>query len=179
MRSGVQRICGCGHRLPKGVRCLCEARRDAERKARFDKTRPSSSGRGYTGSWDRARAAFLAAHPWCRRCGQRAAVVDHITPHKGDQKLFWNTKNWQSLCTSCHSSAKQREERGTAEQRSAAEEEFLTANPKCWCGRPSYTVVGARVRKTFNNRIDKTNWRALCKRCVNNSLGARVPAIER
>ena len=29
-------------------------------------------------------------------------VVDHIIPHRGDQKLFWDQNNWQSLCKSCH-----------------------------------------------------------------------------
>jgi len=31
-----------------------------------------------------------------------ATVVDHITPHKGDNDLFWDRANWQSLCESCH-----------------------------------------------------------------------------
>ena len=29
-------------------------------------------------------------------------VVDHIRPHRGDPVLFWDEKNWQSLCKSCH-----------------------------------------------------------------------------
>ncbi len=40
-----------------------------------------------------------------------ATVVDHIVPHKGDQALFWDTDNWQSLCVHHHASVKQREER--------------------------------------------------------------------
>jgi 5-methylcytosine-specific restriction endonuclease McrA len=40
-----------------------------------------------------------------------ASVVDHIVPHKGDQRLFWSHDNWQSLCKSCHDSHKQRQER--------------------------------------------------------------------
>lgn len=40
-----------------------------------------------------------------------AKVVDHITPHRGDSKLFWDTSNWQALCTPCHSGTKQAEER--------------------------------------------------------------------
>jgi 5-methylcytosine-specific restriction protein A len=31
-----------------------------------------------------------------------ATVVDHIIPHKGDKRLFWDIKNWQPLCASCH-----------------------------------------------------------------------------
>ncbi|WP_343040029.1 HNH endonuclease signature motif containing protein [Methylocystis heyeri] len=45
------------------------------------------------------------------KCPNPATVVDHITPHKGDIKLFWDRKNWQPLCEPCHNSRKQREER--------------------------------------------------------------------
>ena len=31
-----------------------------------------------------------------------ATVVDHIVPHKGDEKLFWDRNNWQALCKQCH-----------------------------------------------------------------------------
>ncbi len=41
-----------------------------------------------------------------------ATVVDHITPHRGDQALFWDYDNWQSLCKQCHDADKQREENG-------------------------------------------------------------------
>lgn len=105
------RICSCGKVVPSGAICPCAAKRAAERNARFDKTRPNSSQRGYTGKWEKARKAFLARHPRCARCGTRAEVVDHTIPHKGDQSLFWDKSNWQPLCTSCHSGAKQREER--------------------------------------------------------------------
>lgn len=43
-----------------------------------------------------------------------ADTVDHVTPHKGDERLFWDPSNIQSLCAPCHSRHKQREERGTA-----------------------------------------------------------------
>ncbi|MGA0617405.1 HNH endonuclease signature motif containing protein [Paracoccus sp. KR1-242] len=89
-----------------------------ERDARADKKRPTSRERGYTGEWEKASRAFLERCPFCSRCGKaldlskpRAAVVDHKTPHRGDQKLFWDKTNWQRLCTPCHSGAKQREER--------------------------------------------------------------------
>lgn len=38
-------------------------------------------------------------------------LVDHIIPHRGDQKLFWDTTNWQSACERCGNSIKQRLER--------------------------------------------------------------------
>ena len=111
MPTKPPRICACGHRVAASVRCPCERKADAERKARFDRKRPSSSARGYTRAWEKARAEFLAQYPWCRRCGERATDVDHIIPHRGDPKLFWDRTNWQPLCRSHHSGAKQSEER--------------------------------------------------------------------
>ena len=80
--------------------------------------RKSAFERGYGNRWQKARATYLAKNPLCRMCADRgmiikADVVDHITPHKGDQSLFWDKANWQSLCKPCHDSAKQRiEKRG-------------------------------------------------------------------
>ena len=67
----------------------------------------STSEKGYGYRWQKARTAFLHAHPLCVRCQEKgrlvkATVVDHIVPHRGDPKLFWDTDNWQALCKSCH-----------------------------------------------------------------------------
>lgn len=86
----------------------------------------------YNSRWNRARLQFLQANPLCVMCREQgviapAQVVDHIVPHRlndalesGDrerianaQKLFWDRKNWQSLCKQHHDSTKQRiEKRG-------------------------------------------------------------------
>jgi 5-methylcytosine-specific restriction protein A len=105
------RICGCGKVVPSGITCPCQAARARDRKARFDKKRPTARQRGYTVAWETESKAFLASNPICRRCDQPATVVDHIQPHKGAQRLFWNRTNWQPLCSHHHNSAKQSEER--------------------------------------------------------------------
>jgi len=69
--------------------------------------RESASQRGYDARWRRARALFLKQNPLCAECLREnrltpATVVDHIVPHRGDEKLFWDQGNWQSLCKSCH-----------------------------------------------------------------------------
>lgn len=81
--------------------------------------RKSSSERGYGYRWQRAREDFLAKNPICadhKRLGRVvvATVVDHIIPHRGDLKLFWDRKNWQPLCRQCHDIHKQRQESGSA-----------------------------------------------------------------
>lgn len=75
-------------------------------------TRSSSSARGYGSRWQTARATFLRSHPLCVECAKQgkvtaAIVVDHITPHRGDQTLFWDEANWQSLCKPHHDRDKQ------------------------------------------------------------------------
>lgn len=70
-----------------------------------------------TTRWHRLRwqvlteAAFTCA--MCHRVeGQSSQLVaDHIRPHRGDEALFWDRRNLQCLCASCHSSDKQRMER--------------------------------------------------------------------
>ena len=73
----------------------------------------NTTERGYGGKWQRARIAFLKQRPLCVFCNAMgyttaAQVVDHILPHNGDQKLFWDRKNWQPLCKACHDGIKAR-----------------------------------------------------------------------
>jgi len=112
MPSAPPRLCGCGRIVKAGERCTCQRLATRERNKRFERTRPSARERGYDSRWDKARAGFLAKHPRCARpgCNEPATVVDHIIPHRGDTKLFWDRSNWQPLCVSCHSRHKQREE---------------------------------------------------------------------
>lgn len=83
-------------------------RTEAQRKAEHDRWRDSSTKRGYGKRWQKARASYLARHPLCKHC-ERAGItcaaveLDHVIPHRGDMKLFWDNKNWQGLCKSCHS----------------------------------------------------------------------------
>ena len=37
-------------------------------------------------------------------------VCDHRIPHRGDEKLFWDFSNLQTLCKTCHDSTKQAHE---------------------------------------------------------------------
>lgn len=69
-----------------------------------------------SGRWQRVRRAILQREPLCRMCRRKghitaATVVDHITPHKGDEALFWSADNLQALCGPCHDRDKQSEER--------------------------------------------------------------------
>lgn len=81
---------------------------DKQRKADYDRKRPSAAKRGYDHRWAKARKDFLFRNPLCVHCQSLGVIcpsteVDHIKPHKGDQELFWDQSNWQALCKPCHS----------------------------------------------------------------------------
>ncbi len=71
----------------------------------------------YNVRWRKARLHFLDRHPLCITCltvGRLvpATVVDHVIPHRGDQRLFWNEGNWQALCKPCHDRKTAKEDGG-------------------------------------------------------------------
>jgi 5-methylcytosine-specific restriction protein A len=88
------------------------------RQREHDAKRGSARERGYNTRWEKARKTYLMRNPLCVMCQKEgrvtaATVVDHIIPHKGDTRLFWDTENnWQALCKPHHDRDKQREERG-------------------------------------------------------------------
>ena len=67
------------------------ARTEQQRKADFNKTRPSSWKAGYNARWNSLRAIHKARYPLCAHC------------LKGDTRLMYDESNLQSLCKSCHS----------------------------------------------------------------------------
>lgn len=105
------RLCSCGRIVPHSLLCECQRETNRARKARHDRNRPTAAKRGYDHVWRKARTDYLAAHPYCAMCGNPSVTVDHIIPHRCDRALFWNRTNWQPLCTRCHNSIKQRQER--------------------------------------------------------------------
>ena len=71
------------------------------------KDRAHAAERGYGAKWQRERRKFLESNPFCVKCYEEghitmATVVDHIVPHRGDRKLFWDRSNWQPLCEHHH-----------------------------------------------------------------------------
>ncbi len=75
----------------------------------------TTTARGYGSKWQKASKAFLQAHPLrvkCREDGQfvKGTVVDHIIPHRGDQKYFWDRNNWQPLSKKHHNQKTRRED---------------------------------------------------------------------
>jgi len=75
-----------------------------------------SDKRYHSQRWRKAAKFFLSVNAlcvFCERVGRikPATIVDHITPHRGDDNLFWDQSNWQALCATCHSRHKQIKEK--------------------------------------------------------------------
>lgn len=117
--KSVCRQAGCGALVDKPGHC------DKHKKAlqvADTQARGTAHERGYTSTWAKARAGYLAKHPLCTHCMEEglvvaASVVDHIINHKlrdatesGDpiaiakaKALFWDSEgNWQPLCKTHH-----------------------------------------------------------------------------
>ncbi|QFS82340.1 hypothetical protein FIV09_05830 [Roseivivax sp. THAF197b] len=106
-------LCTCGKIVPDGVLCACKRPAIRARNKRHDARRPNARARGYTRAWEEARTTFLSIYPYCAHsgCTEKASVVDHVIPHRGDMQLFWDRTNWQALCAHHHNAHKQRQER--------------------------------------------------------------------
>jgi len=72
--------------------------------------RGTASQRGYDSKWRKFREAYLAKseHKLCALrldsgCTIVADCIDHIIPHNGNQRLFWDEKNMQPACVHCNS----------------------------------------------------------------------------
>ena len=77
----------------------------SDRHREYDRSRKSTTARGYGAQWRRLRDMVLRREPLCRRCraeGRRriATEVDHILPLKQGGTNRWD--NLQPLCHSCH-----------------------------------------------------------------------------
>ena len=92
---------GCPNLCESGTECPEHSAESPDRQG------GNAAERGYDAKWRRARKLFLQRHPLCANCLSQGAltpatVVDHIVPHRGDHRLFWDEQNWQPLCKACH-----------------------------------------------------------------------------
>ncbi|WP_449525281.1 endonuclease [Devosia sp.] len=75
----------------------------AARKARFDKTRPNATNRGYDRTWEREAKAFLS-HPqnMLCQCGAPAVLVAHRQSIRQRPDLRMVRSNWRPSCQRCN-----------------------------------------------------------------------------
>lgn len=100
-----------------GCQELTHDRYCGKHKKEMTKRQNDRSSKIYTYKWRKSSKEFLKKHPLCVYCMRdgrltSATEVDHIKPHGGNLKLFWNKINWQPLCKSCHSKKTAEEDGG-------------------------------------------------------------------
>jgi 5-methylcytosine-specific restriction protein A len=91
-----------------GCNELTHDRYCSKHKREVNKERNEMNSKIYNNRWRKASKAYLKDNPLCVHCKKEdrltpATEVDHIIPHGGDMKRFWDKSNWQSLCKKCHS----------------------------------------------------------------------------
>jgi 5-methylcytosine-specific restriction protein A len=94
---------GC-HRLVERPERYCPEHKlpRRQRKQSPGYQRPPWSWLYQTSRWRKLRGIHIKDHPQCVQCGEPGRIVDHITPHCGDEQLFNDSSNLQTLCWSCH-----------------------------------------------------------------------------
>ncbi len=113
MPNLIRRPCnkaGCIEVTNKRFCALHEAEHNKDLNTMCDANRPNAYRRGYTAEWQKKSKIYLKAHPLCMCVGcdngklkiTIATVVDHIVPHRGNMKLFWDKSNWQAMSKTCH-----------------------------------------------------------------------------
>lgn len=102
-----------------GCRTLVDKGRCPEHERTNDRRRGTAQERGYTYRWSLYATAFRRRYPLCgdkepdaypsdaSQCAREgivtlATVTHHIRAHKGDDALFRDPRNHESLCESCH-----------------------------------------------------------------------------
>lgn len=108
MAGKPTRLCnrtGCRGLVQNGICSVCGT------SGKVKEFRPGPRQRGYTKRWERYSRRYRRRNPLCVVCLAAArttsvegknGVTDHIIPHRGDMKLFWDPNNHQSLCKPCH-----------------------------------------------------------------------------
>jgi 5-methylcytosine-specific restriction protein A len=113
---------GCNRLISGRQRYCSDCQRIYERQK--DEHRPNSHQRGYDRQWRKASKDYLERNPLCEcpeckdpNTGEQirlwsAEVVDHIKPHRGDMRKFWDEDNWQAMAKTCHDKKTAREDGG-------------------------------------------------------------------
>lgn len=120
MNLKANRACkepGCVEYAVRGSSFCSRHAQAHAREYRSTKYRKDAARLYRSGQWLALRRQQLTMHPFCVECLKAgkytmASEVDHIIPHRNDERLFFDPSNLQSLCHSCHSIKTAREDGG-------------------------------------------------------------------
>lgn len=92
----------CSELAVFGSYCALHQKAQTPRKA-FSTAKRSSEGFYNTTRWKTLRKKHLEKQCFCVHCGSEIDLtVDHIQNADGNEELFFNPDNLQTLCAICH-----------------------------------------------------------------------------
>jgi hypothetical protein len=107
-----------------------------------------------------ASRLFKRANPLCLGCQAAfgryvpTAVIDHVIPHKGDMRVFWDRSKWQPACAWGGHVVDQRPCRrpGEVDARGALTRRNTPGYPKVQ-GWEGWTAVGGKLLRVQNRKL--------------------------
>ena len=88
---------------PNHIYCSEHLKQSRARHIAFLNAKRSNESLYNTQRWRTLRALHLKKNPFCVMCGSRKNLsVDHIVGPRGNEDLFFDENNLQTLCHQCH-----------------------------------------------------------------------------
>jgi 5-methylcytosine-specific restriction protein A len=101
-----KKICnrpGCNELIDITERYCLKHTENATSNKPFENAKRSNGGFYNTCRWRMLRKQHLKENPYCVKCGNRDSLtVDHVVPPRGNEDLFFDLDNLQTLCETCH-----------------------------------------------------------------------------
>jgi 5-methylcytosine-specific restriction protein A len=109
VKKYICRYPGCKTLLDEPGYCV-KHKRPANTAKPFENASRSNEPFYHTVRWRKLRKEHLRENEYCIRCGSKESLTaDHIIPPSGDESLFFDAANLQTLCDTCHRIKTQRE----------------------------------------------------------------------
>jgi 5-methylcytosine-specific restriction protein A len=103
MRKYLCREAGCKALINEPGYCGKHKREKKSGAAPFGNAARSNNSLYHTPRWRALAKKHLNGHPFCVCCGtDENLTADHIIPPRGDEGLFYDSGNLETLCLACH-----------------------------------------------------------------------------
>src|SRR5574344_1864672 len=95
--------CCSNYAVDKHTYCEEHLKQSQERHQNFMNAKRANTSLYNTQRWRTLRKEHLKEQPYCVCCGSTENLtVDHIFEARGNEELFFNPDNLQTLCSTCH-----------------------------------------------------------------------------
>jgi 5-methylcytosine-specific restriction protein A len=103
MKKYICRSPGCSALLDEPGYCAKHKRKPEDKPKAFETANRFNENLYNTSRWKKLRKEHLKDNACCAACGSSSGLaIDHIVRPLGNEELFFNPGNLQTLCASCH-----------------------------------------------------------------------------